>query len=103
MKRGRFGLGLLGMAVALALIMCAGLLPAAADSVGGDNTVGMMVDPTPETVTIGDDFSVAIKVTISAGEAVNVAEAYMNYDPAYLEGISITAGTSLPTGLKSSF
>ena len=103
MRKDRLGLGLLGLALSLVLLLCAGLLPVAADSGGGGHTVGMVIDPTPKAVDLGADFSVDIKVTISAGEAVNTAEAHINFDPAYLEVVSITAGTALPTPLDSSF
>jgi len=101
MKKSKFSLGLLRLAVFLALILCAAVLPAAAVSANGDTagTVGMVIDPTPKTATVGDTFSVDIKVTISAGEAVNTAEAHIDFDPTYLEVVSIAAGTALPNVL----
>jgi hypothetical protein len=98
MRTSKYSLGLLRLAALLTLILCAVLLPAAAVSANGD-TVGMVIDPTPKTITVGDTFSVDIKVTISAGEAVNTAEAHINFDPTYLEVVSIAAGTALPNVL----
>jgi hypothetical protein len=103
MRKSRCSLGLLGLAVCLALILCAAILPAAVVSADGHHTVGMVIDPASKTVSAGETFSVDIKVTISAGEAVNTAEAHINFDPAYLEVVSITPGTALPVALASKF
>ncbi len=105
MRKSKFSLGLLGLAVFLVVTLCAAILPAAPAAANGGtgDTVGMVIDPASKTVTIGDDFSVDIKVTISAGEAVNTAEAHINFDPTYLEVVSITTGAALSNVLWNQY
>jgi hypothetical protein len=102
MRRNKISLHVLRLAVVLGLILCAAILPAALVSAEG-HTVGMVIDPASQTVAVGESFSVDIKVTISEGEAVNTAEAHIDFDPAYLEVVSITPGTALPTPLENMF
>jgi hypothetical protein len=71
--------------------------------VSADGIVGMVIDPASKTVALGESFSVDIKVTITDNEPVNTAEAHIDFDPAYLEVVSITAGTALPVALASKF
>ena len=101
-KKRKFSLVALGLLISLVLILGSGVLPIAAES-GSPSTVGMVIDPTPKTVTAGNTFSVDIKVTITDDEPVNTAEAHINFVTTYLEVVSITAGTTLPVPLQSTF
>jgi len=85
----------------LALIFCSSS-PSVSVSADG-NTVGMVIDPTPKTVVVGDTFSVNIIVTISGGMAVHAAEAHIDFDPVYLQVVGMTPGAALPVVLGSSF
>ena len=97
MRKSKFSVGVLGLAVVLVLVLCAAILPAAVSADAG--TVGMVIDPASKTVAAGETFSVDIKVTITEGEAVNTAEAHIDFDSTYLEVVSITPGTALPNVL----
>jgi len=52
--------------------------------------------PATTTVSIGQTFTTEVRVDLNQGTntEVDVAEAYLNFDPAYLEVVSITGGTS---------
>jgi hypothetical protein len=52
----------------------------------------MVIVPTPRTAEVGDDVTVDIKVTVTAGEEVNSAGAHLNFNTTYLEVVSITGG-----------
>lgn len=99
MKTKKMAWTVLGLVVCLALM--AGLLavvPALAA-----NTVGMVIDPTPKVVNVGDTFSVNIKVTITGGQPVDFAEAHINFAPAKLEVVSITPGATMGNVMQNTF
>ena len=89
--------------IALVLFVCLALTLGIAPGVSAGDTVGMEIDPTPKEVGINEIFTVDIVVTITAGEAVDTAGAYINFDPTYLEVLGITAGTTFTSPLGSSF
>ncbi len=52
--------------------------------------------PAQATVELETTFDVAIQVNASSNQPVNAAQAFLNFDPAKLQVISITDGTTLP-------
>jgi hypothetical protein len=90
MRRRLISLGLV-VCLALALGIVSGV------SVNAAVGVGIVIDPTPKTATVTQDFTVDIKVTNSGGAEVNSAGAHLNFDTTYLEVVSITPGTALGT------
>jgi len=52
--------------------------------------------PATTSATVGQTFTVEVRVDLnqSTNTEVDVAEAYLNFDPAYLEVVSIVGGTS---------
>jgi hypothetical protein len=81
--------------ISLGLVICLALALGMASGVSAVATVGMVIDPTPKTATVSQDFAVDIKVTNSGGAEVNSAGAHLNFSTTYLEVVSITPGTAL--------
>ena len=55
-------------------------------------TVGMIIDPTPKQVTLGETFTVDIVVTVAGGQPLDFAEAHLDFDPAKLQVEGVTEG-----------
>jgi hypothetical protein len=66
-------------------------------------TAGVVIEPTPEEVGVGESFTVDIGVTISGAAGVNSAGAHLDFDTTYLEVVSITPGTALGNVLADKF
>jgi hypothetical protein len=96
MRKRLISLGLV-VCLALALGVVSGV------SVNAAVGVGMVIDPTPKTATVTQDFTVDIKVTNSGGAEVNSAGAHLNFDTTYLEVVSITPGTALGNVLTNNY
>ena len=62
----------------------------------------MGIEPAEKSVTAGDSFSVDIQID-SGEHSVDRAQAFLDFNPAYLEVTSITGGTSLPEELANSY
>ncbi|MDY6893302.1 MAG: cohesin domain-containing protein, partial [Chloroflexota bacterium] len=78
-----------------------GLIPPPVHAaIGG--SVGMMVDPTPKEVNLGETFTVDIVVTIPDG-AVDTAMASIDFDPGKLDVVGITPGSTLGMVFKAEF
>jgi hypothetical protein len=58
-------------------------------------TAGMVIEPTPREAGVSEDFTVAVRVTISEGAGTNSAGAHLDFDTTYLEVLGITPGTAL--------
>jgi hypothetical protein len=67
-------------------------------------TPAVIIDLSPSTSNVapGDQFNVVVRVVAGAQE-VDAAQAYLDFDPAVLQVVSITAGTSLPIPLQSTY
>jgi hypothetical protein len=89
------------ISIALALFACLALALGMVPGVSASDTVGMVIEPTPKTVAVGETFTVNITVTISAGEEVNSAGAHLDFDTDYLRVESITPGTALSEVLQN--
>ena len=100
MLRSKLGIAFLALSICLGLVLGGGMLATPAEAVGG---VGMMIDPTPETVTKGQTFTVDIVVTVPGGSAVDFATASIDFDTTRLDVVSITGGVALPETWHSDF
>jgi LysM repeat protein len=65
-------------------------------------TASMSVNPSSQTVNVGDAFSVTIGVN-PGGVNVNTAEVHLSYNPAFVQVTSLTAGSALPLVVQSQF
>lgn len=65
-------------------------------------TVALSLQPPTQTVSVGATFTITIEVAAGARPVDGVAS-LISFDPTYLEVVSITRGTALPTRLRSVF
>ena len=61
----------------------------------------LVIQPFSTTVSLGQNFDVVIEVQAGT-QLLDGAAAYLNFDPTYLQVISITPGSSLPALLENS-
>jgi C1A family cysteine protease len=67
------------------------------------SAAGMVIEPTPKEVGVGESFTVDIGVTMSGPAGVNSAGAHLDFDTTYLEVVSVTPGTALGNVLTNSY
>jgi len=72
------------------------------DNDGSGGPVVLAIVPTTTTVGVGQIFNVAVQVQAGA-QFVNGAAAYLNFNPAYLQVISLNSGTMLPDVLQNTY
>lgn len=70
--------------------------------VSNAGTTVLAVNPASKTVNVGDSFDLSVEVRAGA-QPVDAAAAYLNFDPAKLEVVSLTGGTTLPTELEKTY
>ncbi len=64
--------------------------------------VALIVTPTSLTVTAGETFTLTVQVRANA-QLVDGAAAYLDFDPAVLQVVSITPGSTLNTTIQNDF
>ncbi|MCK4722972.1 MAG: hypothetical protein KAT75_06695, partial [Dehalococcoidia bacterium] len=57
--------------------------------------------PSSEGICIGQTFTLEIKTNVDSEQQVSGVQAFVDFDPAYLEVLSVTPGASLPTVLQN--
>ncbi len=76
--------------------------PQRASQPAAASAVVMSILPTSQAVIIGQTFTATVMVDAGAGQ-VDGASAYLNFDPALLQVVKLSAGTALPITLASAF
>jgi hypothetical protein len=89
--------------IGLGLVICLVLTLGMVSGVSAAGTAGMVIEPTPQTASVCQNFTVNITVTISGGAGVNSAGAHLDFDTTYLEVVSITPGAALTNVLTSAY
>jgi hypothetical protein len=64
--------------------------------------VSLNVDPITQSTTLGQNFNVSIKLRAGT-QPIDGAAVYLNFNPSYLQVVSISAGSSLPMVIQNSF
>ncbi|MGC1375586.1 MAG: DNRLRE domain-containing protein [Anaerolineales bacterium] len=65
-------------------------------------SVVLAIVPAATTVNIGQSFSLTVQVQ-AGSQQVDGAAAYLNFDPAYLQVVSMSSGTTLPVVIQNSY
>lgn len=65
-------------------------------------SVSLNIHPSIQSVTSGQNFNVSIEVRAGA-QPVDAAAAYVNFNPTYLQVVSVSAGSSFPMLLQNTF
>lgn len=68
----------------------------------GEQAVVMSITPVSSSVSIGDEFDLTIGLGCN-GQPVNLASAFIDFDAAVLEVVSVTPGTTLTVPLQNSY
>jgi hypothetical protein len=64
----------------------------------------VFLDPaSSEDICIGQIFTLEIKTSVDEEQPVSGVQAFIDFDPAYLEVLSVTPGASLPTVLQNTY
>ncbi|MCL0097952.1 cohesin domain-containing protein, partial [Dehalococcoidia bacterium] len=90
---------LLVLTMILALVVAPGRSPVTAEA-GGGAVVDLVLLPQTQTVNVGDEFDITIEARCH-GQKIHGVDVFLDFDPTYLEVVSITCGDTLDVPLLS--
>jgi len=103
MKVRKFTLKALVLFLTVAMIwMGAAPAPQVMAAPAAAGAVGMAITPAAVSTTAGSEFTVSVQV-MAGSQAVDTVQASLDFDPTYLNVVSVAPGGSLPTPLQNTY